>query len=140
MSTLFSDISNFEVQKELWRPYLSLCLQNLSPLSTSLSIWASGSAKAETETFCEIHKGWATGLKKNIPIIGDKSLKFEPETRLRPFVKSAPAYKYGHCLMLFLWFSLTRGADFTKGLKSRFRLKFKTLVLNFVNRMLSPWS
>ena len=32
------------------------------------------------------------------------------------------------------------GADFTKGLKSRFRLKFKTLVLNFVNRMLSLWS
>ena len=28
------------------------------------------------------------------------------------------------------------GANFTKGLKSRFRLKFKTLVLNFVNRML----
>ena len=38
ISTLFSDISNFEVEKELWRPYLSLCLQNLSPLSTSLSI------------------------------------------------------------------------------------------------------
>ena len=32
------------------------------------------------------------------------------------------------------------GADFTKGLKSRFRLKFKSLVLNFVNRMLSLWS
>ena len=32
------------------------------------------------------------------------------------------------------------GADFTKGLKSRFRLKFKTLVLNFVKRMLSLWS
>ena len=32
------------------------------------------------------------------------------------------------------------GADFTKGLKSRFTLKFKTLVLNFVNRMLSLWS
>ena len=29
---------------------------------------------------------------------------------------------------------LTPGADFTKGLKSRFRLKFKTLVLNFVKR------
>ena len=27
------------------------------------------------------------------------------------------------------------GADFTKGLKPRFRLKLKTLVLNFVNRM-----
>ena len=32
------------------------------------------------------------------------------------------------------------GADFTKGLKSRFRLKFKTLGLNFVKRMLSLWS
>ena len=32
------------------------------------------------------------------------------------------------------------GADFTKGLKSSFRLKFKTLVLNFINRMLSLWS
>ena len=32
------------------------------------------------------------------------------------------------------------GADFTKGLKPRFRLKFETLVLNFVNRMLSLWS
>ena len=32
------------------------------------------------------------------------------------------------------------GADFTKGLKFRFRLKFETLVLNFVNRMLSLWS
>ena len=32
------------------------------------------------------------------------------------------------------------GADFTKALESRFRLKFKTLVLNFVNRMLSLWS
>ena len=31
-------------------------------------------------------------------------------------------------------------ADFTKGLKSRFRLKLKTLVLNFVKRMLSLWS
>ena len=29
--------------------------------------------------------------------------------------------------------------DFTKGLKSRFSLKFKNLVLNFVNRMLSLW-
>ena len=27
------------------------------------------------------------------------------------------------------------GADFTKGLKPRFRLKFKILVLHFVNRM-----
>ena len=36
--TLFSAISNFEVKKELWRPYLSLCLQNLSPLCTSLNI------------------------------------------------------------------------------------------------------
>ena len=34
----------------------------------------------------------------------------------------------------------TAGADFTKGLKSRFRLKFKTLVLNFVKTMLSLWS
>ena len=32
------------------------------------------------------------------------------------------------------------GADFTKGLKSRFRLKSKTLVLNFVKTMLSLWS
>ena len=32
------------------------------------------------------------------------------------------------------------GADFTKGLKSRLRLKSKTLVLNFVKRMLSLWS
>ena len=32
------------------------------------------------------------------------------------------------------------GADFTKGLKPRFTLKFKTLVLNFVNRMSSLWS
>ena len=31
------------------------------------------------------------------------------------------------------------GGDFTKGLKSRFRLKFKTLVLNIVKRMLSLW-
>ena len=30
------------------------------------------------------------------------------------------------------------GADFTKGLKPRRRLIFKTLGLNFVNRMLSP--
>ena len=34
----------------------------------------------------------------------------------------------------------TPRADFTKGLKPRFRLKFETLVLNFVNRMLSLWS
>ena len=32
------------------------------------------------------------------------------------------------------------GADFTKELKSRFRLKSKTLVLDFVKRMLSLWS
>ena len=32
------------------------------------------------------------------------------------------------------------GADFTKGLKSRFRLKSKTLVLNFVKKLLSLWS
>ena len=32
------------------------------------------------------------------------------------------------------------GADFTKELKPRLRLKYKTLVLNFVNRMLSLWS
>ena len=35
---------------------------------------------------------------------------------------------------------LTPAADFTKGLKPRFGLKFKTLVLNVVNRMLSLWS
>ena len=29
------------------------------------------------------------------------------------------------------------GADFTKGIKPRVRVKFKTLVLNFVNRMVS---
>ena len=32
------------------------------------------------------------------------------------------------------------GVDFTNGLKPRLRLKFKTLGLNFVNRMLSLWS
>ena len=32
------------------------------------------------------------------------------------------------------------GADFKKGLKSRFRFKLKTLVLNFVKRILSLWS
>ena len=32
------------------------------------------------------------------------------------------------------------GADFTKGLKSRFRLKSNTLVLNFVKKLLSLWS
>ena len=36
--TLFSAISNFEVKNELWKPYLSFCLQNLNPLPTSLSI------------------------------------------------------------------------------------------------------
>ena len=30
------------------------------------------------------------------------------------------------------------GADFTKALKLKLRLKLKTLVLNFVNRMVSP--
>ena len=35
---------------------------------------------------------------------------------------------------------LDPGADFTKGLNSRFGLKFKTWVLNFVNRILSLWS
>ena len=34
-------------------PYLSLCLQNLSPIPTSLGF----GAKAETETIREIHKG-----------------------------------------------------------------------------------
>ena len=34
----------------------------------------------------------------------------------------------------------TSGANFTKGLKSRFRLKSKTLVLNFVQKLLSLWS
>ena len=33
----------------------------------------------------------------------------------------------------------TSGGDFTNGFMSRFRLKFKTLVLNFVKRMLSLW-
>ena len=32
------------------------------------------------------------------------------------------------------------GANFTKGLKPRLSLKLKTLVLNFVNRMISLWS
>ena len=35
---------------------------------------------------------------------------------------------------------LNTGAGFTKGLTTRFRLKFKSSVLNFVNRMLSLWS
>ena len=34
----FQHGSTFEVEKELWQPYLSLCLQNLSPLPTCLSI------------------------------------------------------------------------------------------------------
>ena len=43
-------------------------------------------------------------------------------------------------LFLPLIMEETTGADFTKGLKSRFRLKFKTLVLNFVKTLLSLWS
>ena len=31
--------------------------------------------------------------------------------------------------------AMSSGADFTKGLKPRFTLKFKILVLHFVNRM-----
>ena len=60
---------------------------NLSPQPISLCIWTSGSAKAETETFCEIHKAQTHGLKKNVPVIWDKNLKFEP------FMKSAPEHK-----------------------------------------------
>ena len=35
------------------------------------------------------------------------------------------------CRFIFCLFPSSTGADFTKGLKSRFRLKSKTLVLNF---------
>ena len=35
----------------------------LKPTIYKSQHWASGSAKAETETFCKIHKGWAHGLK-----------------------------------------------------------------------------
>ena len=34
------------------------------------------------------------------------------------------------------WTLAKSGADFTKGLKPSLRLKFKSFVLNFVNRML----
>ena len=80
------------MENELWHPYLSLCLQNLSPLPASLSIWASGSAKGKAQTFCETHKGWDSGLKSNVPNIWDKRLKFEPESGLSAFVKSAPGW------------------------------------------------
>ena len=30
------------------------------------------------------------GPRKNVPLILDKSLKFEPVTGLRPFIESAP--------------------------------------------------
>ena len=37
--------------------------------------------------------------------------------------------------IIYIIYKTQPGADFTKGLKSRFRLKFKTLVgLNFVKR------
>ena len=40
MSILFSATSNFAVEKELWRPSLCLCFQNLSPLpQINLSLW-----------------------------------------------------------------------------------------------------
>ena len=51
--------------------------------------------------------------------------------------KDGRIYNNGDCAK---YVDRVTGADFTKGLKSRFRLKSKTLVLNFVKRMLSLWS
>ena len=44
--TLFTAISSFEVERNLWRPYLSLCLQKLSPLSGRLNFEPQNLVKA----------------------------------------------------------------------------------------------
>ena len=70
------------------------------------SIRASSLAKALTEIFCKIYKGWAHGLKKNVsqiwawdqakifceirPRNKDKSLEFKSKFRLSPFVNLSP--------------------------------------------------
>ena len=78
---------------------------------------------AWTKTISEIHKDWAH--------CQTKIFKENFETKVL-----GPRWRIGNtCLS-----PLRSGADFIKGVKPRLRLKFKTLVLHFVNRMVSLWS
>ena len=77
------------------------------------------------------------------PVLGldNKSGKIRTETYSRVFIRGLriPS-SFSPCKTHSREMAQTSGADFTKGLKSRFRLKSKTLVLNFVKKLLSLWS
>ena len=78
--TLFSVISNFEVENELWQPYLSLCYKTLAhylPVSAFEPV-----VQPKLRPFVKSIKAEPMSSRKML--IYDKSLKFEPETRLRP--------------------------------------------------------
>ena len=74
---------------------------------------------------------WTTSFKHICPL--DPRVQMGTDTSWEGKLVTDCHHAQGSCMVLSHFMPKTTGADFTKGLKSRFRLKFKTLVLNFVN-------